>query len=1140
MILRWAMIVLLGTTLGTVATAAGAPEPTLKDLKRAAPEIRAGERVEPDAQRARELYRGFLDLEDGDPAMRTEAMRRLGDLQLEAGEAQRGEEPGAGAGSAETRAAIENYTRLLEQQPDYPRADAILYQLARAWEAEGDTDRALVCLDQLIARFPESPRVDEAHFRRGEVLFIARRYAEAESAYRAVIAIGERSEFLEQSLYKLGWSLFKTSETEASIDPFVRLLDRKLRDPQDPGRAIDPEALGRADRELVLDTFRVTSIGFSYLDGAASLDRYLAGHPGLPWAYQLYSQLGDLYVSKQRYTDAADTYRSFVGRFPDHERAPQLQMQAIESYRLGGFPQLMLEGKKEYVERYRLGSSFWAARRPEDQPLVLSQLKSGLTDLAGHYHAEAQRTHRASDYEEAARWYREFLQSFPDDSAAAATRFLLAETLYESGQYGLAAQEYEHAAYDYPGHEKSATAGYAALVAYDRAAASLDAGARASWDRQRLESQLRFATTFPAHPESATVLTRTAREFYDLKEPQRAIEAAGLVLARRPPVETAMQRVAWTVTGNAQFEAARFAEAEGAYLQVLALLADGDREAGTIAERLAASVYKQGELRQAAGDTPGAIEDFLRVGRVAPRAAIRETAEFDAAALLVQSKDWPRAIEVLEAYRGAYPSSPRQADVTRDLALAYVEGGRPGEAAVEFERIANAADETPDVQRAALWQAAELYETAGQAGRAAATYEGIVRRFPAPLDQAMEARLWLANRARDTGDAAGRHRMLQGIVAADRDAGVARTDRSRYLAATAALELAAPARDAFLGIRLVAPLKRTLGEKKVAMERAIGGYQAALDYGVAEVTTAATYEMGELYRRLGKDLLESERPRDLADDELEQYDLLLEEQAFPFEEKAAAVHELNAMRPADGIYDEWVRRSYAVLAGLQPARFGKTEEHEEFLREIQQAATITPAADAGLVPAAAAQPVPATQPTPVLAAGTLPQVPPAEAQRFADAIASLDAGNLEQARALLERLTEDLPDSGVPAINLGILHARERRWEEAEAVLSLGLERDPGSAVAYDELGLVYRETGRFKLAEGAYRQALDQAPGHAQAHRNLGILLDLYLRRPAEALQHLEAYQALTGTEDKQVSGWITELRRRVGSAPEPEGTAP
>jgi hypothetical protein len=89
------------------------------------------------------------------------------------------------------------------------------------------------------------------------------------------------------------------------------------------------------------------------------------------------------------------------------------------------------------------------------------------------------------------------------------------------------------------------------------------------------------------------------------------------------------------------------------------------------------------------------------------------------------------------------------------------------------------------------------------------------------------------------------------------------------------------------------------------------------------VTTAATFEMGELYRRLGADLIKSERPADLDAEELEQYDLLLEEQAFPFEEKAAEVHELNARHAAEGVYDEWVRKSYAVLAEVQPARFGK-------------------------------------------------------------------------------------------------------------------------------------------------------------------------------------------------------------------------
>ena len=198
-------------------------------------------------------------------------------------------------------------------------------------------------------------------------------------------------------------------------------------------------------------------------------------------------------------------------------------------------------------------------------------------------------------------------------------------------------------------------AGYAALVAYEREAKSLDGAALAAWNRQRLESQQRFAITFPAHPESATLLTRTAREYYDLKDLPRALEVAGLVLARQPPVDAAMQRTAWTVTGNAQFDTGRFADAEGAYLQVQSLLAAPDPEAAAINERLAATIYKQGEAKQAAGDAAGAVDDYLRVGRLAPGAAIRETAEFDAAALLVSLKDWPRAIPVLESFRAGFP-----------------------------------------------------------------------------------------------------------------------------------------------------------------------------------------------------------------------------------------------------------------------------------------------------------------------------------------------------------------------------------------------------------------------------------------------------------------------------------------------------
>jgi tetratricopeptide (TPR) repeat protein len=314
---------------------------------------------------------------------------------------------------------------------------------------------------------------------------------------------------------------------------------------------------------------------------------------------------------------------------------------------------------------------------------------------------------------------------------------------------------------------------------------------------------------------------------------------------------------------------------------------------------------------------------------------VRSNADFDAGALLISQKQWDRAIVVLEDFRRNFPQSPLQPEVTRKLAVAYSEANRPGPAAQEFERIAATPTETPEVQREATLQAADLYAKAGDPAKARGMLEAFVKHFPQPLNPAMEARNSLAGMAAKTGDTAERDHWLREIIAADRAAGGARTDRSRALAAKATLTLAAPAREEFLRIKLVAPLKKSLAEKSKAMEAALKAYTAAADYQVADVTTAATFESAELYRQLAKDLLSSERPKNLNKDELEQYDVLLEEQAFPFEEKAIKLHEVNAARSKDGTYDEWVQKSFTALAQLNPGRYGKVEISDPLVESIR-------------------------------------------------------------------------------------------------------------------------------------------------------------------------------------------------------------
>ncbi len=917
------------------AVAANKPPATIKDLEGQQVDVSPEPPKGVDSNKTMDSYRRFLDLNAGDAALRAEALRRLADLNLESGESERIERELATNEGLRATEAIHLYSALLKTYPKYERNDSVLYQLARAYELNAQPDKALAALDRLVANYPNSRYIDEAQFRRGELLFSSKSYPAAESAYEAVIKFGAASAFYNQSLYKHGWSLFKQGEAERSLGSFAGVLDSVLVSKGASKELIDIDTLTRPNRELVEDTFRVMSITFSYADGPKTIDEFVKHRPPRPYYYLLYARLGDLYIEKERYTDAADSYRAFVSRDRNNEKAPLLEMQAIEAYSKGGFPQLVLQGKKEFVENYSYGTPYWQGRTPKGEPKVVAELKINLKDVAQYYHAQAQRTKNVADYQEAAKWYRSYLTSFPDDPDSAVTDFLLADTLFESKEYLQAAQEYENTAYGYGAHEKAAAAGYAAIVAYGKEEETLSGDTKAKIHSRSVDSSLKFAQTFPLHPESAQVLTRAATELYAAKDYTRATAAAETLLARQPPVDTAKQRIAWTVIANSNFEQGNYEKAEAGYGAAQALMPPNDPERSVIVERLAASIYKQGEQKNKAGDGSGAVEDFLRVSKMAPTSKVRANADFDAAALLISQKQWDRAIVVLEGFRHNFPQSPLQADVTRKLAVAYSESNQPGQAALEFEKIAQSPGETAEVQREATLQAADLYDKAGNTAKSRSMLEAFVKHFPQPLNPAMEARNKLSTIAQKAGDLNGRDYWLRDIIAADRAAGAARTDRSKALAAKATLTLAAPAREEFMRIKLVVPLKKSLAEKRKAMEAALKAYTQAADYQVAEVTTAATYESAELYRQLGKDLMSSERPKNLSKDEVEQYNVLLEEQAFPFEEKAIKLHEVNAARAKEGDYDEWVQKSFAALAQLNPGRYGKVEISEQLVESIR-------------------------------------------------------------------------------------------------------------------------------------------------------------------------------------------------------------
>ena len=948
--------------LGACAAPKQTGTATLRSLEQKQVAIERDTAVEASRAAAIEAYRKFLEAAPGD-RLRPEAMRRLGDLEIENAR----EGVAESSGSKEYRGAIKAYEDLLAAYPAYPGADRVLYQLAQAYDQTGDLPRSLATLDRLVAQYPRSSYHDEAEFRRGELLFTLRRYPEAEQAYAAVIRKGdaqpgpavpetptgrieimtgapgegpdeeqssatpwrkpEASTFYERALYMHGWSLFKQARLEEAVPSFAAVLDRKLVG-RDNGAALEEiPGLTRAERELTEDTFRVLSLSLANLQGADTIPKYFSTPPRRQYQFRVYQQLAELYFKQDRVADAANVLNTFARRYPTNPQSPLMQSRVIQAYQQAGFAALALEAKKEFVLRYGIDSEFRRVNGDLAYARVSPYVKTHVEELARHYHATAQKSKKSDDYREAARWYRLYVESFPTDPRAPALNFLLAESLFEDRRFSAAATEYERTAYEYPRHEKSADAGYAALLAYAQQEKQAKGEDLRLVRGKSVESALKFAEANPKDARAAGVLTDAAEKLYAGNDPTSAAIMARRVLAMQPPAAPELRRTAFTVTGHVDFQQGAFDRAEREYREALALTPKNSPSRAALTDRLAAAVYKQGEQARAAGQMREAADHFLRVGRVAPDSPIRANAQYDAAAAMISLKDWAGAATVLEGFRREYPRHPLQAEVPGKLAVCYVESGQTLKAAGEYAALA-ATGKDAGLARAALWQSAELYEKGGQERGAAAAYERYVRQNPRPLEPAIEARYRLAEIARKEGHPAQRLAWSRELVEAEQKGGKERTDRTRALGSLSSLVVAEPLDEAYRSVRLVEPLKKNLKRKKDRMQQALQAYAVAADYGVQEAATAATYRTGELYADFGKALLDSQRPKGLSKDEVEQYNLMLEEQAYPFEEKAIELHEINARRVRIGVYDDWVKRSFAALGKLRPVRYAKFEKDE--------------------------------------------------------------------------------------------------------------------------------------------------------------------------------------------------------------------
>jgi len=894
-------------------------------------------------EQVREEYSELMNLFE-DKQLKEQIQRRIADVYMMEGVQRQNND--SGRPKSYYIEAIKAYREILDKYPNSPDNAEVLYQLAKAYDMEGDQDEALRMLEQLTSRHPYYGNIGEAYFRMGDIYFGYQRYKEAERAYQSVSRL-DTQKFNVNAYYMMGWAQYKQSKYRQSLTAFAYVLDDLL------GHTTDMEKLSKAHQSIVGDTLHSVSLSVDKIGGAPSIET-VQELKGKSYVWLIYENLGDHYLEKELYEIAAESFRSFVANYPQADVAPGLHKKLVDTYVKGGFPTQALVEKESYIAAYGIQSNYAGnvdGIRADIQPV----LKLYLDELAQHNHASGQdllktiaetragkgkektspkklKTMETKAYvylDKAAGFYQGYIETFPSDERVDDMRFLKAEVLFEAGRFEEAIADYELVAYHAVGtsaKDKTADAGYAAIICYEKVIADKKPGSEQvkHWQAQAVESMLRFSETFDSDERSSAVLTSAAEHMFGLDQYQRAIDITNALIANNANLDKTLKETAYGIMAHSYFKLERYTEAEQAYANQRVLVARDSKEYIEITERLASSVYKHSEVLADSGSTAEAAENFLRIKTLAPNSKVRATAQYDAAVMLLSLEEWNRAIPELKELIAVYPSHKMAVEFPRKLAYAYEQNEQWALAADEYLALSKG-DPEDEVKREALFLSASMYEKNKNHSTAAELFKRYAYVYEQPFDTRMEARYHLAINYEKMGEPGKKLYWLRRIVDGDKKGGNQRTDRSRWLGAWANMEYGNYFADEFKKVRLRLPLVKTLPRKNEKLQNALKRYQAAADYGFLEFVTESSYKIGDLYQIFAYELRQSPTPSGLSADDRTMYRQIIEEQAQPFEDLAVEVFTANLSRAWNGDFNEWIDKSFTEMRKLNPARFAKDE-----------------------------------------------------------------------------------------------------------------------------------------------------------------------------------------------------------------------
>lgn len=362
--------------------------------------------------------------------------------------------------------ALSLYREIIATYPNYPRLDEVLYNLASSLYESGKKREGVRKYLALVREYPASDYVADAWLELGEHFFAANKLSKAVTAYKKA-AETKKPRIFSFALYKLAWCDYNLGAYDEALAKFRRVVEYSRGD-------ASSQEMGQRDRlQLIEEALSDMVRSYSHLDAVDEAFEYYEAQVGAQRSYKYVHRLAQLYNAEGKFALEVRAFDELNKRHPYNPAAAENQAAIMNAYAKADRKDKVRKAVRRLVNLYSPNGTW--ARRNADTPRVVERaaevVEQQLAGLVTDQHRAARETKLVSTYRLARDIYSEYLGIFPNSENGIKFRFFYGEILYELKEFQQAAPQYDRVVVERPQGPYAKRSAYNAILAWEKVAA---------------------------------------------------------------------------------------------------------------------------------------------------------------------------------------------------------------------------------------------------------------------------------------------------------------------------------------------------------------------------------------------------------------------------------------------------------------------------------------------------------------------------------------------------------------------------------------------------------------------------------------------------------------------------------------------